>query len=79
MFQRFKDGLASKEDHDQMQLARHALHAISLKAKYNKEEVVFTSKIPEDFINWIKEKFTISINEIEKRAQDEIDKYFSKV
>ena len=76
MFQRFKDGIASKEDHDQMQLARHALHAISLKAKYNNEEVVFTSRIPEDFIKWIEKNFTISINEIEIRAQDEIEKYF---
>jgi 23S rRNA pseudouridine1911/1915/1917 synthase len=55
VFMRFKDEVATKEDHDLMQISRHALHAVALKLPYpsEKEPSLFRSRIPDDFIDWI--------------------------
>ncbi len=70
MFQRFKDGLASSEDHEQMQLARHALHAIALSANYKNEVVSFKSDIPKDFKKWITTNLSIELKELELLVED---------
>ena len=73
VFMRFKDEVATKEDHDLMQMSRHALHAIALKLPYpnQKEAQIFRSHIPEDFKEWIKDELPmLNIENIES----EIDK-----
>lgn len=77
MFQRFKDNLASDEDHAHMQLSRHALHAIAIKIPYRDKETIFKSSIPLDLKQWITEKMTIELDELEQQITNEIDGYFS--
>jgi 23S rRNA pseudouridine1911/1915/1917 synthase len=53
IFMRFKDGDATEEDHDRMDLHRHALHALALKIpKYD----LFKAPLPQDFIDWLEKR-----------------------
>lgn len=79
MFQRFKDMLATKEDHDTMELPRHALHAIALKIPYKKEEKLFITKIPQDLRDWIVKNADIKIPELEEKIQLTVKKYYNSV
>lgn len=55
MFGRFKDGIATEQDHDKMQISRHALHATALHLPYPKgKESLYRAPIPNDFKEWIK-------------------------
>lgn len=68
VFMRFKDEVASEDDHDLMQIPRHALHAIALRFPYpnNKEAKIFKAGIPKDLRDWVQE----NIKEI---APDDLD------
>lgn len=74
VFMRFKDDLALTEDHDLMQLSRHALHAIALKFPYpnEREPQIFKADIPEDLRSWISE----NIREI---GPDELDHMIDQI
>lgn len=78
MFQRFKDGLATKEDHDLMELPRHALHALALNLTYQKRSQVFRSHLPLDLTSWIKDKLTINISEFDELLGREVESYFTR-
>jgi RluA family pseudouridine synthase len=67
MFQRFKDGFATKEDHDLMGLPRHALHAIALKIPYLNSERVFRSQIPMDFKEWLTKNSHLDLDALENK------------
>lgn len=71
MFQRFKDQYATESDYDLMELPRHALHAIALRIPYKNEEKLFVTKIPRDFIEWIKTNSDIDINSLEEKIKNE--------
>lgn len=76
MFQRFKDNIAKPEDHEHMEHHRHALHAVALRIKYENEFRIFRSGLPTDFLPLIKERVSISIEEVEKMMLDGILEYF---
>ncbi|MEX0798228.1 MAG: RluA family pseudouridine synthase [Bacteriovoracaceae bacterium] len=80
MFGRFKDGKATEDDHDEMELSRHALHAIALLIPHpnkEKQELLLEAKLPADFIPWIKEKFPgASIEELELKIDALIKNFF---
>jgi RluA family pseudouridine synthase len=76
MFQRFKDQLADTDDHDHMELPRHALHAIAIKIPYKKEERTFITHIPTDLKNWISKKSNLKIEELESKIVDAINNYY---
>lgn len=59
VFIRFKDGIATKEDHDKMQLPRHALHSTALLLEWPSPErpTLLRAPIPQDFIPWIQKNF----------------------
>lgn len=79
MFQRFKDHLATSEDHDHMELPRHALHAIALKIPYKGEnEKIFITHIPSDLEKWILGKTTLNIQSLEAKIVQVIKNYYSK-
>lgn len=78
MFQRFKDQLAGPEDHQLMQIPRHALHAIGLSFFYNGELRIFHSHIPQDLKEWMSKNVDINISEFEKNIFNEIDLYFKR-
>jgi hypothetical protein len=77
MFQRFKDMLATEEDHDEMELPRHALHAIALKIPYKNEEKVFITKIPTDLAEWITHNTKFKIPDLEEKIQLTVKKYYN--
>lgn len=77
MFQRFKDMLATEEDHDLMELPRHALHAIALKIPYKSEEKLFITKIPTDLAEWIQANTEFKIPDLEEKIQLTVKKYYN--
>lgn len=77
MFQRFKDHIATQEDHDLMEIPRHALHAIALKIPYKGEDKLFVTKIPKDLGNWILEKTPFSLEYLEEKIQITVEKYYN--
>lgn len=79
MFQRFKDQVATTEDHDHMELPRHALHAIALKIPYKLEKgKVFITHIPTDLKEWIVEKTTLNIAELEAKMMKAVKDYYQR-
>lgn len=74
MFQRFKDGLATPEDHDLMELSRHALHATALVCDYRGEKKLFLSPLPHDFREWITQKMSLSPEQVEELVKHQIEK-----
>lgn len=78
LFQRFKDQKATQEDHDLMELPRHALHAIALKIPYKKEEKLFISSIPQDFRQWILKNTCFDLDELNKSIKSTVHKYYTQ-
>jgi RluA family pseudouridine synthase len=58
IFQRFKDNIATKNDHEMMHISRHGLHAIGLSLPYKGTKLNIISSLPEDLANWIDENLT---------------------
>ncbi|MCK5883205.1 MAG: RluA family pseudouridine synthase [Bacteriovoracaceae bacterium] len=78
MFQRFKDVIATGDDHQLMELPRHALHAIALKIPFQGNEKIFISHIPVDLKIWISEKLSIDLDGLEIILKNEIENYYTK-
>lgn len=78
VFMRFKDGLASNEDHDKMQISRHALHATALYLPYPKNNhSLFRAQIPTDFKDWITENLKdCDLKQLEKNIDERLRKSF---
>lgn len=77
LFQRFKDQLATDEDHELMELPRHALHAIALKIPYKKQEKLFLTSIPKDMADWITSKTSFDLKSLEEKIQLTTKKYYN--
>ena len=58
LFMRFKDEIPTLEDHDKMDLSRHALHATGLCFPYNGERQLFRASVPKDLRQWIKKNMS---------------------
>lgn len=79
VFMRFKDGVATENDHDLMQISRHGLHAIALRFPYPSEEEaqVLRAMPPEDLKAWIEINFRdISVTEISNKLDSMIKDLF---
>lgn len=71
VFMRFKDGVATKEDHELMELSRHALHATALNIAWPSKEnpSTFMAHIPHDFKEWISKKLPeLNIDQLELKV-----------
>ena len=79
MFQSFKDLYATKEDYDKMELSRHALHATAINVPFEESRRTFFSPFPKDLILWMKQKITVSPEDIEAMALKKINDYFKEV
>ena len=80
VFMRFKDGDATKEDHDLMDLHRHGLHSTALKLNWpsKNDPTLFRAPIPLDFKDWIRERIPkVDIAKLENDIDDLIKKLFS--
>lgn len=76
MFQHFKDGIATPEEHQLMQIPRHALHAIAITLPYNNQRLSLQTPFPHDLKEWIIQNIPKSINEIETLFSQEIKQWF---
>lgn len=77
MFQRFKDLLATEDDHKLMQIPRHALHAVAINLPYKGKRQTFVCHLPHDLKSWISLNLKVSIEELEARLKIEIENYFN--
>ncbi|MBL6989407.1 MAG: RluA family pseudouridine synthase [Bacteriovoracaceae bacterium] len=75
VFQRFKDKLATKEDHELLQIPRHALHALALKIEYQNKPKTFRSPLPNDLIEWIDKFMSISLDKLGTMIDQSLTKY----
>jgi RluA family pseudouridine synthase len=78
VFMRFKDGDATEDDHDLMDLSRHALHATGLSFPYPKNEnQLFRGPIPNDFKAWIDKSLSdVDIDKLELDISTTIKEFF---
>jgi len=79
MFQRFKDCLASQEDYDQMEIPRHALHALAININYRGERKTFQTELPLDLKDWIKKNISIDLIELKNKMEKEMISFFSNL
>ena len=76
MFQRFKDGNATTDDHDLMKLTRHALHAVAIKFSYQNKKRTFIAPLPKDMENFLIENMGLSENQILALIEGAIQEFF---
>lgn len=77
LFGRFKDKLATAEDHELMELPRQALHAVGIQFSYKGKNQQFFAPLPLDIKDWITRKFQIDIKVIEEKIHQKMDAYFN--
>lgn len=78
IFMRFKDHVATDEDHKLLEIPRHALHATALKLAYPKgQESCFIAPLPEDLSRWINDKLQIDRDQVEKLIKEKVNQFFS--
>lgn len=79
IFMRFKDGIATPEDHDLMDLSRHALHSTALKLNWPSRDnpTLFRAPIPLDFKKWMTKRIPeVNISELELKIDTLIKDLF---
>jgi len=77
VFMRFKDQEATDEDHEMLQIPRHALHATALKLTYPGPNYThFIAPLPDDLAAWIEAKLEISRSEVEKLIKEKVEAFF---
>lgn len=77
LFGRFKDGVASDEDHALMQIPRHALHALGIIFPYQGKMKLIIDTIPNDLKTLISNNFQhVNFEEIQHKIDQKISNYF---
>ncbi len=77
VFMRFKDEIPTKEDHDKMQISRHALHAVGLSFQgHPVYQRPFRAQIPNDLADWLELNLYVDIHALEEQVEKEINSYF---
>lgn len=67
IFIRFKDHLATAQDHEKMQLPRQALHAVGLLIGYPETvPTLYSAPLPVDLLTWMETRLNLSKNFIEE-------------
>jgi RluA family pseudouridine synthase len=77
IFQRFKDLKTTNNDHEVMEIPRHALHSIGINLEYESKRATFVTPIPKDLKTWMGENLRVDIQGLEKTIGLEIKKYFN--
>ena len=78
VFMRFKDGDATEEDHDLLQIPRHALHATALKLTYPKDKLTyFIAPLPEDLAIWVEEKLDLKRTQVEEIIKAKVQEFLA--
>ena len=78
IFMRFKDKLATPEDHEKMQIPRQALHALALKLPYPdaKKLTLYRAPLGEDLKVWIEDNLGLTPSEVEHLIDQRIKAWF---
>jgi 23S rRNA pseudouridine1911/1915/1917 synthase len=76
IFMRFKDKIATEDDHEKMEIARQALHALALKVPYPdpNKHTLFRAPLGEDLKVWMRNK-GIDPQMIEKLIEEKIQNW----
>jgi 23S rRNA pseudouridine1911/1915/1917 synthase len=71
IFMRFKDEIPTQDDHDKMQIPRHALHSMALHIPkvYNKP---FIAPLPKDLADWLEINLYADIESLESKISQRI-------
>jgi 23S rRNA pseudouridine1911/1915/1917 synthase len=69
VFRRFKDLIATKDDHELMQISRHALHAVGISFPYKGIGPV-TAPIPNDLSDWLTENFGVDSHSLDLKIKE---------
>lgn len=78
VFMRFKDRVATPDDHDKMEIPRQALHAVALKLAYPGPGMQhFIAPLPKDLADWMQNKLKLNIPEIEKLIAEKVKGFLS--
>lgn len=76
-FIRFKDQVATKEDHEKMMIPRHALHACAIYLPdLPYDQKIYIAPIPDDLKKWISDFTDFSIPNLEKLIKENVEQYF---
>jgi len=81
MFKRFKDAIATDEDHQKMQIPRHALHNIAIQFHYfkNNRPITLISHIPKDLKIWMEKHLNVDPNELERQVHKKVEEEFKEL
>lgn len=78
VFMRFKDHMATAEDHELLQIPRHALHATALKLTYPKDKMTFfIAPLPEDLALWLEAKLQLDRQNVEALIKDKVEQFLA--
>ncbi|MFL5784088.1 MAG: pseudouridine synthase [Bacteriovoracaceae bacterium] len=76
IFKRFKDHEATPEDHELLQIPRHALHATALKFYYPEDKMTFfIAPLPDDLAEWIETKLHVDRKEVEALIKAKVEQF----
>jgi RluA family pseudouridine synthase len=77
IFMRFKDHVATDDDHEKMEISRQALHAVCLKIAYPGDEYMrFVAPLPKDLADWTQSRLGLSALVIEELIHKKIKSVF---
>ncbi|MCY4643257.1 MAG: RluA family pseudouridine synthase [Bacteriovoracales bacterium] len=76
LFGRFKDRVASQQDHDLMQIPRHALHALGIVFPLNGEMRWVMDHLPKDLLMWMQKNLGIKSRCLEKEVAEKVTHHF---
>ena len=78
VFIRFKDLVPTLEDHELMEIPRHALHATALKLTYPKDKMTyFIAPLPEDLALWLQDKLKLEPLEVEELIRQKVEQFLA--
>lgn len=75
VFMRFKDHLATPEDHELLQIPRHALHATAIRLNYQNKQTSFIATLPDDLALWMEEKLQIDRTQVQEMIKAKVEKF----
>ncbi|MBP9673662.1 MAG: RluA family pseudouridine synthase [Bacteriovoracaceae bacterium] len=76
IFSRHKDGLATDSDCEELEIPRHALHAIAIHFSYQGKMKTFMAPLPLDLKIWLQEKKMMDENFLQQKIEDSLKNYF---
>jgi 23S rRNA pseudouridine1911/1915/1917 synthase len=78
VFIRFKDLVPTDEDHELMEIPRHALHATALRLNYPQNTPqTFVAPLPDDLAQWLDSKLGLKRHEVESLIHQKVNQFLA--